>query len=319
MKAFRLILLLTSFLCVSSCDDIIEEDISDENIQIVSPVHGATIYSNAVNFQWTEIDGADKYRIQIFQNSQAVIIDSLVTSSDCSFALSPGGYQWRVRGENFAYETPYTFPAGFTLFQSDDLTSQQVFLANPSNGLYTNSETLTFSWHEIASATSYDFQLVNVTNGQNIIHNEEDIATSSYSLPSNVINGVNAEYQWKVRAKNSESSTLFFSRTFRFDNVPPSSPQNLSPANNSISVSNTTIIFSWTEASDSGPVQSPITYKIEIATDSGFTNIVTNTSVNDTDHQQVFTILGDYFWRVKAVDAAGNIGVASAYSKFTIN
>lgn len=312
------LLALTLFSLVA-CDDILEEDISDENIQIISPLDGTEISSNAVTFRWHEVDGADDYRIQVFSASQNMVLDSLVSGSNFIYAMQPGDYQWRVRGENFAYHTDYTFPVSFTVFESDDLTSQHVFLSNPSDNFYTNNGAMVFVWQSLAAADNYDFQLVNVTNSQTIVNSQENLTNTSLSLPSSVINNVNAEYQWKIRAKNSTSQTAFTSRTFKFDNVLPAQSQNSTPANNSTVTANTEISFTWTAPADSGVIQSPISYVIEIATDNTFSTILQASDVATNSASITLANTGDYYWRVKAKDLAGNVGNYSVGSKLTVN
>jgi hypothetical protein len=93
------------------------------------------VSSNVVNFQWNELDGADKYRIQVFNSTSGIVVDSLVTQTNFSSPIEAGSYQWRVRGENSAYESNYTFNINFSVIQTSDLTNQQVILSSPSNNL----------------------------------------------------------------------------------------------------------------------------------------------------------------------------------------
>ena len=102
MKTINKLLLAVILVITYSCDDIIEEDITDNNIIVQYPLNEQEIESNVVNFQWEELKGADDYRIQIYATGQNVMVDTLVNKANFTYNLNPGKYQWRVRGENFA-------------------------------------------------------------------------------------------------------------------------------------------------------------------------------------------------------------------------
>lgn len=309
--------LLISFL-MSGCDDILEEDITDDMIVTISPQSGQVIESNVAVFQWNELDGADKYRVQVYSSTQSMVLDSLVSSSNFSYALNPGSYQWRVRGENFAYETAYTFPLSFTMVETDDLTNQVVQLVSPAPGVYTQSSAMVFSWVALNAAQHYNFQLVNLSNNA-VIHQQTEIDGTSYTLNTGVISQ-DGQYQWKVQAVNpeNETSTQFASRNFYVDTTSPNQVQNSTPANNSFADVNEEITFEWTAATDGGTVNSPITYTVQIATDSSFGSIIFTDTTTFTSYDYTFTVADEYYWRVRAVDEAGNQGSYSGYYKLNV-
>ncbi|MEO8535063.1 MAG: hypothetical protein ABI441_14995, partial [Flavobacterium sp.] len=75
----KIIPFLLVLLLVVSCEDVFEEDISDDIIEVVSPKDDTTIESNVVNFQWNDLDGAKKYRLQVLDVNETIVVDSLVT------------------------------------------------------------------------------------------------------------------------------------------------------------------------------------------------------------------------------------------------
>ncbi|HYI75992.1 MAG TPA: hypothetical protein VEW65_00140 [Chryseolinea sp.] len=319
MRLLNKVFLLAILIAAISCEDIVEEDISDENALTISPSNGQEVYSNAVNFQWNGIDGADDYRIQVFSDNQFMLLDSLVSQTSFIYPLDPGNYQWRVRGENSAYETEYTFPVSFSVFENTDLSNQIVFLSNPSSGIYINNGVMTFVWEELSAATSYDLRIVNVTTGQSVVYSENDINTNSFSIEADILNGINAAYEWQVRAKNATSQTAFSGRGFSLDSTVPNQPQNLTPGNNTSFTFPATVDFTWTVPTDSGVIQSPLSYVLEFSNDSVFSSVIQSVSTTTNSSQYVFTIAGDYYWRIKAIDGAGNSGLYSTPTKITIN
>ena len=318
MKTINKIILISLALLTISCEDIIETDISNVAIQIISPQNNAQIVSNVVNFQWNSIKGAKNYRVQIYNSNQAIVLDSLVSTTNFTHPLLQGGYQWRVRGENFAYQSPYSFPVNFSVIETSDLTSQQVILTSPSSGFYTNATNLNCSWQSVSVADYYELELINMTNSQTLVYQQSNITTTSVALNSTVL-ADEAEYQWKIKAVNGTSRTPFASRNFSIDRVNPNQSQNSLPANNSIQIVNQAINFSWTSPADIGTIQSAISYTIEFANDSAFATIIQTSTSSTATFQQSFSTAGIYYWRVKATDLAGNKSVYSTPFKFTIN
>jgi hypothetical protein len=314
-KANRIFIALLA-LVIYSCDDVFEEDISDDNIQTISPIEGSTIEGNTVQFSWLQLDGADDYRIQIVNDNQAVILDSLATSPTFNYALNPGNYQWRVKGENFAYSTQYTFPINFSVAASDNLDNQNVILSTPSNNFYTNDTDIILTWQEIIGADYYDLDVLKITEGEETVLQQTNITNTSFNIPSEIFDE-DAEYQWKIKAVNASSQTNFSERSFFLDMQAPNQPILVSP-NDQETSSSFTVNFNWTNGTDMGNVQSVITTTIEISTDINFGSLLVSEDLQNNSYQYIFDVTGVYYWRVINFDEAGNIGDYSAVHTLTI-
>lgn len=314
---------MLSLLCISvfSCDDIVEEDLTNDTITIITPTTGQVITSNAVSFQWNALEGADDYKVQIENNANVIILDSLVPNNNFEYPLEPGNYKWRVRGENFAYQTAFTFPTDFTVEASDDLTNQNVFLNTPSDDFYTNSPSgILTTWSAINTADSYTFELDKQLSGNTTtLYQEANITNTSHTIISTFLNE-DAEYIWKVKAFNSTTATEteYSTRSVFLDTTIPNTPTLVSPANNATAVINTDIIFNWDTGTDPGSINAPLSSVLEIATNTTFTNAdIYNTTSNSQSIS--FIVAGTYYWRVKTNDSAGNQGIVSAYNTIVAN
>ncbi|WP_343696893.1 hypothetical protein [Flavobacterium sp.] len=317
MKTINKIILIALAVFAYSCEDILEEDISDDTIQIISPTKDAKIESNVVNFKWNTLKGADKYRIQVFESNQVLVLDSLTTKSSLTLPLESGSYIWRVRAENYAYESTYSFPSNFSTTIPDDLTNQQVILTSPDNDKFVNFINVTLNWEILEKATSYSAKVVNSSTGQEVF-SKTDLTDNSVTLDLPTL--ADGNYEWRIKAKNDESETKQYSaRKFNIDTTIPNQPKNTLPADNSTQTSGTTTTYTWSIASDVGNAKSPISYVIEFASDAAFTSIVQTLNSNTTSVQQSFSTAGIYYWRVRAVDGAGNIGTNSTGFKLTVN
>lgn len=319
MKTISKLILITLAIVSFSCEDILEEDITNDLVQIVYPTEGVIVESNVAVFQWNILEGADDYRVQIYSSNQFKVFDTLVNTNTVTLPLIQGTYQWRVRGENSAYQSSYSFPITFNVEESDDLSNQQVVLSSPMGNFATNQNAITLSWEDLTAADHYKVEVTNTTSG-NIVFTQDNVTTTNVTLNSSNIT-TDGQYTWKVKAFNTTTATetQYSSRSFLVDTVAPNQPQNNQPANNATQTINQTVNFNWTISTDSGIVQSTISYEIQIASDLNFTTIIQTSPTSGTSFQQSFATAGIYYWRVRAKDAAGNIGAYSSGYKLTIN
>lgn len=318
MKTTKILFALFFTVLLYSCEDIIEEDITNDIVQVIYPVNNEVVESNVVNFQWNNLEGADDYRIQIFGTNSSIVLDSLVGQNSISLPLNQGNYQWRVRGENSAYTSSYSLNNTFSVVETDNLTNQQVLLSSPSDSFYTNNANVVLTWQTLSAADTYSFELSRINNGELVINQQSNLTSNSVTLNNTLLNQ-NAEYRWKVKAVNATSSTAFYSRKFYLDTVLPNQPSNVTPLNNSTQIINQPITFNWSIPADSGVVQSPLIYTIEFSNTLAFTTVILSSNVSVNSFQQTFTASGDYYWRIIAKDQAGNTGVSSSPFKFTID
>lgn len=289
-----------------ACDDVLEEDITDDIMQIIAPTEGTVIEGNTATFSWVNLDGADEYRIQIANSTQSIIVDSLVTGTSFNYTINPGAYNWRIKGVNFAYETAYTFPSNFTVEASEDLSMQTVALSTPTDNLYTNNDSFIFTWGTIITADSYTFELIKNDGGeQTVVGPITGITTGNYSVTDASVFDVDAEYIWKVKAVNATSETLNSQRTLFIDRVAPNQPTLVSP-DDMDTTTDLTNTFTWANGTDTGNLQTEITNTIEIASDVNFNTIIETAQTTNNTHQYTFASIGTYYWRVKATDAAAN-------------
>ncbi|RED45644.1 fibronectin type III domain-containing protein [Seonamhaeicola aphaedonensis] len=303
MKTINSIVILSLLGLILSCDDILEDEITDDNIQIVFPLEGNIIEGNVVQFSWRPIEGADNYRIQIIKRNQVLEVDSLITQNTFQYTLNPGTYQWRVRGENFAYQTAFTFPVVFSSVASDDLTDQSIVLLSPSEQIYTNNIINFFSWEKLANTTSYRFELIKKLAGEQTIFQETNITTENITVKHSLFDE-DAEYIWKVKGLNESSETNYSQRSVFLDTEAPNQPSLTSPSDQDTLTSS--VSFNWTNGTDPGNVNSAITNSIEISSDANFNTIVHSEDTTNNTVQYDFNTTGTFYWRVKAKDAANN-------------
>jgi hypothetical protein len=319
MKTINKIILSLLVIMTFSCEDILEKDITDDVVQIISPTEGATITKNIVAFQWNTLKGATKYRVQVYNSNQSIVLDSLVSQNSLNFELPSDQYKWKVRGENFGYQSTYSESVSFSTAISNILTGQQVILTIPADDTYTNATTLSLNWKAIPVATGYDVKVITQGGVKILESNDLPAATTSLDLNSGNLTQ-ETKYLWSVIAKNSTNSTQtdVVTRSFSVDKTPPNPPTGI--VDKTVSV-NLTTDFSWISPTDTGTIQSPISYIFQYASNINFdTSSIIFSSPPSTaiKYSKEFTNKGDFFWRVKAIDKAMNESY-STIAKLTVN
>lgn len=197
-------------------------------------------------------------------------------------------------------------------------------LTAPSDGSVVNGASVTNSWSSVDSATKYEYQSFNDVAG----HSQRfdgTFATTSKTA-TNVADGT--VFYWRVRAIDSTGAAGPWSNggnlwKVTIDSSKPSAPTLLAPSNNGYEKTND-FYFTWTDSSDSG---SPVTYEFQSDNNSNFSspwdsiangnseqNHLTSPKIHSTGAPD-----GTYYWRVRAIDAAGNTSAWSDTWKMTID
>lgn len=112
MIQFKYTLFVLFFITISCEEIIMEQDISNEKVQLLAPSNNAVLKAGAGSFNWDVVKGADKYRLQLaipnFAAANQVVVDTLITNTIFIKNLTVNTYQWRVKANNSAYETAYS-------------------------------------------------------------------------------------------------------------------------------------------------------------------------------------------------------------------
>lgn len=102
-------LALFLFLLVASCDDIFLDDISDDQVEIVSPQDSLETNQPHQFFLWNKLKGASGYHLLIVSphllSASSVVLDTAITANSFSIELSRGEYEWCLKATNEGYET----------------------------------------------------------------------------------------------------------------------------------------------------------------------------------------------------------------------
>lgn len=292
-----------------SCEEILfENDITSKSVDILSPKDNTVVEAATVYFDWEEIEGATSYEIQLatpdFENTQQLIFKTTVDETAYSEDLSPGHYEWRVRGINSGYTTGYT-SAKFKVESTLNFSAKRVSLLSPSDNYITNSNIVSLEWQGVEEASDYRIQ---------ITHDGEVIKEETTSATATNIQFPEGEFLWKVRAENQTQNTLYSIRRILVDRTAPNTPVLESPANN-YTTSVPSVTFQWSRESNAGSLESDSLF---IYRDSSLDTLIEKQKVSNSytttlDRDQT------YYWFMKAYDQAGNRSTRSTVFSFKVN
>ena len=319
----RTLLYIASIVLVlTSCKEIIAEDITGKMPVLILPTVNDTVETSLVHFKWDELDGASSYKLMVVSPSFASIssyeLDSIVTGTNFYYSLDSNDYEVKLVALNAGYSSDTLDPIPFVVGVQSNSSSGNVVLSSPANGVYESATfDKVFQWNSLTDATSYEISIregssfatgTQIDFGNNI---SSPSFTSTRSFPE-------GEYYWGVKAYlQSGGETLYTTHTLYIDTNAPNEPVLGAPTHLSSEFAGT-INFTWNNGTDPGIITSPVTSLLEISSDTGFATIVDSQSVQGSSADVALTN-GVYYWRVTNTDAAGNVSAPAVYNQLTIN
>ncbi|SHL98564.1 hypothetical protein [Mucilaginibacter sp. OK098] len=307
-------LLMIGIAFLASCDAIIEPSISKKQVILEAPADQYQSSSYSINFWWDEVEHALSYRLQVVSQSFAspggLVLDTVVTKNRFSFTLDPGKYQWRVLAQNGSSQTAFANPRDLEV-EASSIKLQTVQLNSPANNLITNQSVQTFQWGSLFGATKYRFEIDtnNFSNESTILSNQIIPGQQlNYTFPKD------QSYQWRVRAENDTAQSRWSAiNSIIYDHTPPAVPALVSPTNGqTVSLP---VTLQW------GAVTTAVRYKLYVfkSDSTSLYNTSFPLSVTTTSYSFNLGSPGDkIYWKVSALDAAGNEGQASELRSFVL-
>ncbi|MEL6809707.1 MAG: hypothetical protein AAFP76_00035 [Bacteroidota bacterium] len=303
-------ILLLAILFSLGCEEgglLIEPDISERQVNLISPRDGVEVASNTIFFDWEPVEEATRYEIQVatpdFDNTQQLLLNVTDSVTVNQLDLTLGDYQWRVRAKNSNYETAYT-TASFRVVAVENFSDNIVQLLAPSDNFITNNTQQLLTWEAVEGATLYRIQVLE--NGALI----DEQATNDPSLEYTFGEGV---FIWQVRAENGTDNTLYSSRDILIDTTAPNIASLLSPEDGMVLTAQT-VSFNWNREPLSGSTEFDSIY---VYNDMDLTNLVLKEQANPPYETDLTN--DTYYWQVKAFDEAGNEGEGSTVFTFDVN
>ncbi len=314
--------ILAGLLLVSSCKDIIAEDITGETPQMLLPTPGSTMTDNPVQFKWEEVEGATRYRLQVvspsFSAIQSYALDTVVTTTNFFYSLDSNSYELKLTAMNAGYESQTLGPLHFQVDAAFNPGNGDFELVTPVDEYFNQSTQAfdgIFKWTNVDNLVNYEFTLKkgNDFNSGALIYNEGNISGVQKSLPETDF--TQGDYHWRVIAHTGTADITRYA-SFYIDTIAPTDPPTaLLPAHQSNNTSAGQITFTW-QNSGSNP---SMTAKVEVSSFSSFSTLINSATVEGESTVLTISSAGSYYWRVINYDPAGNPSAYSNVNFFTVN
>ncbi|MCX6162100.1 MAG: hypothetical protein NTV87_12315, partial [Ignavibacteriae bacterium] len=222
-----------------------------------------------------EITMVSKYWFELVTDTIAMTVivqDTTLTDTTKTLASLDNmtAFYFRVKGKN---EIGW---GSFSTWNKFTTTVALPTLLLPANTSTDVTLTPSIDWSDAATATSYDLQVSADPGFATFVYDITGLPTSNYTVPAPL--NVFTNYYWRVRATNANGTSPYYSASFTFRTVPtaPLAPALLVPLNGSTGLT-LPVALQWSKVNDA------YTYRLQVATDAGFTALVFNDStITDT-------------------------------------
>ena len=178
-------------------------------------------------------------------------------------------------------------------------------LLSPANGSTTCDRTPYLDWTKVSAATAvhYQLQVDNNADFSSPMVSKTWVSYSYYTVTSSLSYG--STYYWRVRSVDGTGNKCAWTApwSFKVARTGPPAPGLLSPADGSSS-SHHTPYLDWTKVTGCSAVH----YQVQVDNNADFSSPVVKKTWVSYSYYHVTTSLlhGEYWWRVRAVDASGN-------------
>ncbi len=295
---------------------------------------GSNITENSFNLSWsasTDDVGVTKYKLDIATDDQFVSILSSYNNKDLGDVLSTvvtnltpeTGYFVRLRAEDAAgnvSSNTSTVIVSTTQSGGGGDTQAPTMPGNVSGSSITGNS-FNLSWlasTDNVGVTTYKLDIATDDQFNTIVasYNNKDLGNVLSTAVINLI--LETEYYVRLRSEDaagnisSNSSSILISTTDIQAPTAPGNPTFLNPTTNSLNLT-------WSASTDNFGVTD---YRLDVATDSSFNNILGNYNNKSLGVVTATVVSGlntntTYFARLRAGDAGGNTSVDSSTAQGT--
>jgi len=291
-----------------------------------SPATGIFVNNSKPVFEWSNVQNAESYKIQISKVATFATTEYNTTTFNNSYQPgvslgSDGLYYWRVQAINaIGQSSAWSAVRTLTL---DTVAPAVPVLTAPVEGTILPPGVPTFSWAAAAGANAYQFQMddffghvYNTPGGPAAEFTAGTPITVTSHKPDEDKMTPAVLYYWRVRARDAAGNWSEWSNYRRVvKQAPLPIAPTLSSPSDKIWTANQYPIFSWNS------VANAVNYEIQV---DQYANFIGLNKIDETLSSGVLSwtpaspISGDRYWRVRGINVNGLPGPWSAARKISI-
>ena len=287
-----------SVMTFMGCDDIIEDDISNDEVVLIAPSEGVQLDSGSVTFVWDPLEDALDYRLLLvspdFENPAQVWADTITTATNFTTALGPGTYTWGVNAANSVYTTAF-FTNSFTVVEitDPDISDRAPNLISPAADLEADAGTFVFLWDTIRDANNYNLRIVS-PSFENIRTVIADTVTALSNASVQLDSGV---YEWGVQAINTSSLSMRSIRSLTIDVAFENRALEILSPSEGATLDSGSVVFIWE------PLRDADAYEFQLVTPTfdAISSIISDQEVTE-DRVSLNLNPGSYQWSIRAMN-----------------
>ena len=186
-------------------------------------------------------------------------------------------------------------------------------LLSPANGASTGDRTPYLDWSKVTASSTvhYQIQVDNNADFSSPVVSKTWVSYSYYTVTTSLSFST---YYWRVRSVDADGNLSAWTAPWSF-RVAVAVPALVSPAAGAV-VTDHTPYLDWSKVSASSTVH----YRLQVDNDADFSSPVASKTWISYSYYTVAASLshGKYYWRVRAVDASGNMSAWTAPRSFTV-
>ncbi|MEM5773584.1 MAG: hypothetical protein AAGU05_01180, partial [Anaerolineaceae bacterium] len=275
-----------------------------------TPANNQKLTTNKVTFDWDDVPGANLYTIQLSlsKSFSSNILYTTTSASKYAFgtALTNGKtYYWRIQARIGSTWGPWTSTAQFISMSPPAAPG----LTAPAAGASTNDTTVDLSWKTVTNGQVYQLQLSKSSTFGTLLVNETLAAGVIAYTTAELADGL---YYWRVRGIDEVGVNGAWSaaRSFTVDTIAPGVPRLYTPKDGANTADITPDLTLTAVAGAKN-----YTYQLSGSPEFGEIAWEKTGGVLLSTSAQPY---GVYYWRARAVDAAGNASDWSGARQITL-
>jgi hypothetical protein len=200
---FQIFLISVIFYSCESNDTPVTNSTSNNlnSPDLLSPVNHSALYNVFPTFDWSDVNNASKYNLQVSNDSTftSIALDTTILGVSqftitANILNDSSSYFWRVKSINSSSVSNWSANFNFSILVNANIPT---LISPPINSII-STFTPSFDWSDVPSATSYDIQISSDSLFTSLVIDSSGIISSEYSLTNNVLTDY-ALYYWRVR------------------------------------------------------------------------------------------------------------------------
>jgi len=275
--------------------------------QLTSPDDGTGEVPVRPSLSWAELPEAESYTVHISTNgdtfnslafSESNITETSINVDELNYSTA---YYWRVKAENSAGESEWSEVWNFMTRDVPTTPPAVPNLSSPADEETEVSVSPVFTWNSAEEAEIYTIQVSETSDFSEIAEEKNEVTETWVRLDDL---SYSATYWWRVKAVNSVGESNWTEErsftTREEPTSPPAIPDLAGPENEEENVP-VNPFFTWNSSADAE------SYTLQVSEYSTFSFIEFEvTDIRETWHQlSNLEESATYYWRVKAVNSAG--------------